>query len=189
MYTIHSIDPTRGPFLESIRVFLFISHHCHIFLTGQEETGPHVNTLTLKALKAGLTNSRGRAGRQLTPFHLLAALPCSVGGAVTDEIVPHGITHSPVETGVDLMKRKQLTFLIGNQNVSLVRDDVMNMTALIITHSAGIVTAASLCDVDEFLQAVRFHWSCNWIELQPFAVYPQILDTSLKIATKGSRGP
>lgn len=60
----------------------------------------------------------------------------------------------------------------------------MNMTALIITHSAGIVTAASLCDVDEFLQAVRFHWCCNWIELQSFAVNPQILDTSLKIATK-----
>lgn len=58
-------------------------------------------------MRAGLTDSSGRAGRQLTPFHLLTALPCSVGGAVTDEIVPHGVTHSPVETGVDLMKRKQ----------------------------------------------------------------------------------
>jgi len=53
-----------------------------------------------------LTNSRVGAGRPLTPLHLLAALPCSVGGAVTDEIVPHGVTHSSIETGVDLMERK-----------------------------------------------------------------------------------
>lgn len=74
--------------------------------------------LTLKALKHGLTHSSGWAGRQPTPFHLLAAPPCGIGGAVTDEVVPHGVTHSPVETGVDLVRRKQRVFLMGLKNVS-----------------------------------------------------------------------
>lgn len=69
-------------------------------------TGDLLRKLTLKALRAGLTNSCGGAGRQLAPFHLLAALPCRVRGAVAEEVVPHGVTHTAVEAGVDLMKTK-----------------------------------------------------------------------------------
>lgn len=63
--------------------------------------------LTFKTLRKGLTNGSSRAGKQLTPFHLLTAPPCSVRGAVANEVIPHGVTHSPVETGVDLMQRRQ----------------------------------------------------------------------------------
>lgn len=68
----------------------------------------NLRILTLKALKAVLTNGSGGARGKLTPFNLFTALPCSVRGAVTGEVIPHGVTHSPVETGVDLMERKQV---------------------------------------------------------------------------------
>lgn len=69
-------------------------------------TGGYVKTLTFKALGIRMTCGRGWAGRQLTPFHLLAVSPSSVWGAVTDEIVPHGITQPSVEAGVDLARRE-----------------------------------------------------------------------------------
>lgn len=65
-----------------------------------------MRTLTFKALGVRVTRGIGWAGRQLTPFHLLAAPPGSVWGAVTDEIVPHGITQPSVEAGVDLTRRE-----------------------------------------------------------------------------------
>lgn len=58
-----------------------------------------------------------------------------------------------------------------------------------MTHSAGVVTAASLCYVAESLQAVRVHWSRDGIELQSFTVYPQILDTSFEVTAERRRGP
>lgn len=59
--------------------------------------------LTPKALRVWLTNCSSRTRGELTPFHLLTALPCSVGRAVADKIVPHGVTHSTIETRIDLL--------------------------------------------------------------------------------------
>lgn len=73
---------------------------------------PVIRLLTFKTLREGLTHCSSWAGRQLAPFHLLTAPPCSVGGAVANEIIPHGVTHSPVKTGVHLMQRRQYQLII-----------------------------------------------------------------------------
>lgn len=108
----------------------YVSGNGNVTLIMAEILLVHLRLLTLKALKHGLTHSSGWAGRQLTPFHLLAAPPCGIGGAITDEVVPHGVTHSPVEAGVDLMRRKQHVFLMGlKTHHQLITDDTTNMAA------------------------------------------------------------
>lgn len=55
------------------------------------------------------------------------------------------------------------------------------------THSTGIVAAASLCNINQLLQVVGLHFRSYRVELQSSAVYPQILDASLKVAPKRRR--
>lgn len=119
---IHSMDPIPRPFLDSLQTFLsYGSVFLRLWDRNSPTTCPYLSTLTFKALWAVLANSSGRAGRQLTPFHLLTTLACSVGGAVTDEVIPHGVTYSRVETGVDLRER----------NKPKIKDNPINMTALL----------------------------------------------------------
>lgn len=56
------------------------------------------------------------------------------------------------------------------------------------THTTGVVTGTSLCDIDQLHQAVRCHWGCYGEELQPFTVNPQVLDTAFQVTPKGGRG-
>lgn len=83
-----------------------------MYLKARKSVKRFLVSLTLEAPRGLLACGGGGTGRQLTPFHLLTALPCRVGGAVTGEVIPHGVAHAAIETGVNLQERKKLNIKV-----------------------------------------------------------------------------
>lgn len=61
--------------------------------------------LTVESLSVCETPRRNRARGKLTPLQLLTAPPCCVWRATAGEIVPHGVTHTAIQTGVHLQNK------------------------------------------------------------------------------------
>lgn len=67
------------------------------------------HTLTVKALTVCLTYGSGWTWRQLTPSDFLTALPCCVGWTAAGEFIPHGVTHTAIQTRIVLEKTSEIT--------------------------------------------------------------------------------
>lgn len=61
--------------------------------------------LTVESLSVCETPCSNRTWGKLTPLQLLTAPPCCVRRATAGEIIPHGVTHTAIQTG-DYLQNK-----------------------------------------------------------------------------------